>query len=158
MASSAFTTILLIDHSYKDRTYYADRIKTGLPDSRVLEATDGYSGLELYKAHHVDCIVSELYLPDMSGFELLLEVAQPNIPVIILSDVALNTLAIMAKAYRAHAFVAKNTSTDLVLTIRRAIARVRFIEKQRPSLAHAGERAHNPWSHATESEGHRLAP
>jgi len=45
------TTILLIDNNDKDRTYYADRIRIGLPDCHVLESKDGSSGLELYKSH-----------------------------------------------------------------------------------------------------------
>jgi len=69
------TTILLIDDNDKDRTYYAERIRVDLPDCHVLEAKDGSSGLELYKSHRLDCIVTELYLPDMSGYELMIEVS-----------------------------------------------------------------------------------
>src|SRR5262247_3129841 len=80
-SSFPVTTILLIDDQDKDRTYYAERIRSGISDCMVLEARDGRSGLALYRSLKIDCIITEVYLPDRSGFELLLEVVpQPSQP------------------------------------------------------------------------------
>src|SRR5262249_51464477 len=40
-------------------------------DSRctVLRGKDGQSGLDLHRSQKIDCIMTELYLPDMSGYE-----------------------------------------------------------------------------------------
>jgi PleD family two-component response regulator len=68
---------------------------------RTLGARDGKSGLELYKSHRVDCIVTELYLPDTSGYELLVEVvphaSKPSIAIIMVTRAVwrnLNELAL----------------------------------------------------------------
>ena len=124
------TTILLVDDNNKDRTYYADRIKFALPDCIVLEAKDGQSGLNLYRSRRIDCIVTELHLPDMSGFELLLEVvpsaSQPEVAVIILARVGLKPLADIAKSNGAQAFLVKRSTAgdELVQVIQKAIATV----------------------------------
>lgn len=125
LAASA-TTILLIDDHDTDRTYYAEKIRTGIHDCRVLEAWDGQSGLDLYRSRRIDCIISELYLPDMSGYELLHEVVprmgQPEIPIILLASIARMGLADMAKAHGAQALLWKHTGNELIPVIRRAIA------------------------------------
>ena len=105
------TTILLVDDNDNDRTYYADRLKFSLPDCVVLEARDGRSGLQLYKSRHIDCIITELSLPDMSGFEVLLTVvqrpSQPAIAVVILTRAALSPLTDIALCNGAQAFLVK---------------------------------------------------
>jgi CheY-like chemotaxis protein len=131
------TTILLIDEDNKDRTYYADRLKASIPDCIVLEAKDGQSGLELYKSRQVDCIVTELHLPDMYGFELLVEVvpsaSQPSLAVIMLTRSAGAALADLAKTNGAQALLMKRfTSGDeLVQAVRKAIAVVGPTRKDR---------------------------
>jgi DNA-binding NarL/FixJ family response regulator len=133
--ASPFTTILLIDDSDKDRTYYAERLRIGIPDCTVLEARDGRSGLALYRSWRIDCIITELSLPDMSGFELLIEVvpqaSQPAIAVVILTRVVSRSLCDLAMRRGAHASVVKRfTSGDeLAQIIPKAIAWVGPHEK-----------------------------
>jgi DNA-binding NarL/FixJ family response regulator len=131
------TTILLIDEKHQDRTYYADRLKMSIPDCVVLEAKDGASGLELYRSRQVDCIVTELLLPDMSGIELLLEViphAQPpQTAVVMLTGNSIPALAELAKTYGAQAFFIKRLTSgdELAQAIQKAIARVGPTHKDR---------------------------
>ena len=128
--SSPPMTILLIDDDDKDRTYYAKRIHMGIPECTVLEAKDGRSGLELYWSLRIDCIVMEAYLPDMSGFELLLEVvprpSEPAIAVMMLTQAEWRHLNKFAMQRGVHAFFVKRfTSGDeLVAIIQKGIARV----------------------------------
>ena len=130
-------TILLIDDNDNDRTYYAERLKIGLPDCHVLEAKDGRSGLDLYHSRRIDCIVTELYLPDMSGYELLVEVvphpSKPTTAVIMLTRAVWRNLNELALQHGAHAFLVKRfTSGDeLGLIIQKAMARVGPIRKDR---------------------------
>jgi CheY-like chemotaxis protein len=101
----------------------------------VLEARDGRSGLDLYRSRRIDCIISELCLPDMSGYELLHEVVprvgQPEIPIILLASIARMGLADMAKASGAQALLWKHTGNELIPVIRRVIAQVGPTEKDR---------------------------
>ena len=140
LSDDIVTTILLIDDNDKDRTYYADRIKFLLPDCIVLEAKDGQSGLDLYQSRRIDCIVTELHLPDMSGFELLLDLnpraSQPAVAFIILARVAWKALADMAKTNGAQAFLVKRSTAgdELVPAIQKAIATVGLTRKERRDL------------------------
>jgi len=137
LCEPAAATILLIDANDKDRTYYAERIRIGLLDCHVLEAKHGNSGLELYKSHSVDCTVTELHLPDMSGFALLLKVVpqvrQPQVAFIILARIAWKSLANIAQTNGAQAFLAKRLTAgdELVPLIQKAIATVGRSRKDR---------------------------
>jgi CheY-like chemotaxis protein len=128
VSNNSATTILLIDSNDKDRTYYADRLKAFIPDCIVLEAKDGQSGLELYKALGVDCIVTELRLPDMSGFELLVQVvpraSEPSVAVVILTSSSAPALGELAKSNGAQALLVKRLTAgdELARVIEKAIA------------------------------------
>jgi DNA-binding NarL/FixJ family response regulator len=127
-ADPATTTILLIDGYHKDRTYYVDRLKHFLPECVVLEADDGKSGLHLYKSRRIDCIVAEIQLPDMAGFELLFAVVPMMIPqkvaVIFLARAALPASVEFAGRHGAQAFLMKRLTSgdELAEAVLRAIA------------------------------------
>ena len=132
MASqSQFTTILLIDDNDKDRTYYAERIRMGIPECTVLEAKDGRSGLDLYRSRKIDCLITEVHLPDMSGFELLIELvpraSTPAIAVILLTQKVSTPLHDLAIHNGAQGFFVKRfTSGDeLAQFIPKAMARIK---------------------------------
>jgi DNA-binding NarL/FixJ family response regulator len=101
--------LLLIDSSDKDRKYYAVRLKSSISNCVVLQAKDGQSGLDLYRSRHVDCLITEFDLPDMSGFELLLEVVshvrRPPVAVVMLTHTSKPTPPDLAKINGAQAFM-----------------------------------------------------
>jgi DNA-binding NarL/FixJ family response regulator len=133
------TTILLIDGHDHDRTYYADRLKFSMPDCVVLEAKDGRSGLELYNSRRVDCLVTELHLPDMSGFELLVQVvpraSHPTVAVVILTRASIPALGDIARNNGAQAFLVKRLTAgdELAPVVQKAIAVVGPTRKDRRS-------------------------
>ena len=65
------TSILLIEDHDIIRRYYADRLRQVLPDSVIVEAATGQTGLNLFERHTIDCVILDLSLPDMSGLEVL---------------------------------------------------------------------------------------
>ena len=67
------TTVLFIDGRKDDRQYWVQRLKMSSPDYVVLEAGTGAAGLAICRSHRVDCVISELTLTDMSGFEVLVK-------------------------------------------------------------------------------------
>src|SRR5207344_3326511 len=84
------TSVLFIDGNDSDRTFFADGLKSCSSDYLILEATDGESGLDLYRrSQRIDCVVLELDLPDRSGFEVLVTLvpiaSRPNVAVIVLT-------------------------------------------------------------------------
>ena len=125
----AMTTILLIDDNEKDRTYYAERLTLSIPDCLVLETRDIQSGLALYRSRRVDCIVTEIHLPDGSGFELLIDIvpraSEASVAVIMLTRLSVPGLANLAKTNGAQAFFVKRLTSgdELAQAIQKAIAR-----------------------------------
>lgn len=129
-------TILLIDDDDKDRTYYAERIRIEIPECTVLEARDGWSGLALHRSLKIDCIITEAYLPDMSGLELLLEVvprpSQAAIAVIFLTQTVSRPLNDLAVQLGAQGFFVKRLTSgeELAHIIPKAVAGVGRSEKR----------------------------
>ena len=98
--------ILFIDGNDQDREYYVQRLKISSTVYAIFEAETGRQGLELYRSHSIDCLILELELPDMSGLEVLVNLAQslrhPEVPVIILTRsnyLSLMELALLNGAY-----------------------------------------------------------
>src|SRR4029078_3639474 len=70
--ASQTTTVLLIDPNNEDRQYYSERLKISSQGYTVLEDTNAERWLRICKAERIDCVVTELHLPDMSGFQVLI--------------------------------------------------------------------------------------
>ena len=55
----------------------------------IFEAPTGQAGLDLYNSQSIHCVILELGLPDMSGFEVLTKLVpiarRPEVPVIVLT-------------------------------------------------------------------------
>ncbi len=83
------TTILLVDPDIQYREYYAYRLRVSSTNYDVITAATGRSGLDICARQPIDCVVLELDLPDMSGFEVLAKLVprfyHPEIAVIILT-------------------------------------------------------------------------
>jgi DNA-binding NarL/FixJ family response regulator len=121
-------TILFID-SYEDaRNYYVQRLRMSSPEFVILEADTGAAGLSTCKSLRIDCVVSELDLPDMSGFQLLLglvpRVLHPEIAVIILTQIDVATFPEHAVKNGALAYMVKSRTSgdDLDKVILKALA------------------------------------
>jgi DNA-binding NarL/FixJ family response regulator len=123
-------TVLLIDSQKKDRGYWAHRLTLGSPDYVVLEAETGEGGLAICRWQRVDCVVLELTLPDMSGFEMLVNLVprarHPEIAVIVLTREVRYPMGDLALKNGAQAFLIKSQSSGdaLNMAIRQAIAKV----------------------------------
>lgn len=84
----------------------------------ILEAGTGPTGLELYHAHSIDCVVLELELPDMSGFEVLTKLIpstqHPHVAVVVLTRLNHSSLLEIAKLHWAREALFKTkTSGEL---------------------------------------------
>ena len=124
------TTILCIDHHVDDRQYWVRRLRISFPDYVVLEASTGKAGLEICRSQRVECVISELTLPDMSGFEVLLKLVpkprHPEIAFIFLTRLTLSPMRHLALNNRAQAYLVKSQSSGDVLdsTIHKALSSV----------------------------------
>ena len=130
------TSVLLIDGSKNQRTYWADQLKRCSLDYEIIEASDGQSGLDLYRSRRIDCVVLELGLPDQSGFQTLVELvpiaSRPRVAVIVLTQMTERGVSDLARQNGAYAcFVKQHTSgQDLDKAIQRAVAFVGQMPKE----------------------------
>ena len=123
-------TVLLIDAHKDDRQYWAQRLLISSPDYVVLEAETGAAALAICRSQRVDCVVLELTLPDMSGFQALTQLVPrayyPAPAVIFLSRTTLQPMAELAMKNGAQAYLIKShiCGDDLDRAIRNALAPV----------------------------------
>jgi len=62
---------LLIDSNDRDRDYYGDRLKLYSSNFVIFHAASGKAVLSVSDTVSIDCVVLEIDLADMSGFEVL---------------------------------------------------------------------------------------
>ena len=124
------TTVLIIDSRDEERAYWAQRLRLCSPEYVVLEAKTGKRGLAIFDTQRVDCVVLELTLEDMSGFEVLVKlvplVFRPKIAVVVLTRLVLYSMDSLALNNGAQAYLVKSrcSGDDLHQAIERAIARI----------------------------------
>jgi DNA-binding NarL/FixJ family response regulator len=129
-------TILLIDHHDDDRQYWVQRLRVCSPDDVVIEASTGKSGLAICRSQPIECVISELTLPDMSGFDVLLQVVperrHSRIAFIFLTRLVLAPMKHLALNNGAHGYLVKSHSSgdELDSTIQKALASVAPTRKE----------------------------
>ena len=83
------TTILLIDDDSQYCDYVTQRLNASAVQYDVVHAASGRWGLDICARQPIDCVVLEIDLPDISGFEVLTKLVpracRPEIPVIVLT-------------------------------------------------------------------------
>jgi CheY-like chemotaxis protein len=120
-------TVLFIEDDEKDQEYWLNEIRRLSPEHTFLKANDGESGLSICRKLKVDCIVLDLDLPGMSGFETLLNLkADPLfrfIPIVVLTRLQNPLILRLAKEHGAHECLIKGYTSfpGLDETIKRAL-------------------------------------
>jgi DNA-binding NarL/FixJ family response regulator len=133
------TTVLFIDANKEDRQSWVQRLHISSPEYVVLEADNGAAGLAICQSQRIDCVVSELSLPDMSGFEILIKLIplahRPGIAVIVLTGLTLGSpsLAALSRINGAQAYMIKSRTSgdELDLAIHKALAHIGPVGKDR---------------------------
>lgn len=75
-------------------------------------AKNGKEGVELFKRHRQDIIITDIVMPVMEGHEMMAEIRaiEPEVPVIIVSAYDFADYAAKDSNYRANAFLKKPAS------------------------------------------------
>jgi DNA-binding NarL/FixJ family response regulator len=124
-------SILLIDSNHKDREYNAQRLKASSSRYDVVQAATGHAGLDACARQPIDCVVLEINLPDMSGFEVLAylvwNACHPQMAVVVLTGLSNEHLLELALKSGAQAALQKKTPSadQLEESILKAIATVK---------------------------------
>jgi DNA-binding NarL/FixJ family response regulator len=137
MNPSQNTTVLLIDANKEDRRHWRECLKSSSNAYTVLEADSAETGLVLNKSERIDCVVTELHLPDMSGFQVLIRLnpivhRSLHTPVVALSHFILPSIIEAAKKLGAQSYLIKSHASgeDLDQAIQRAVAKMRVIRRE----------------------------
>ncbi|BAY60521.1 response regulator [Calothrix sp. FACHB-1219] len=79
------TLVLIIDDAAFSRRMIRKFLQ--VDGYEILEATNGREGLEMVHKHQPNCVLADILMPDMNGFEFLqaLQDEQLKIPTIIIS-------------------------------------------------------------------------
>ena len=135
--ASRATTVVLIDPNNEDRQFYSEQLKISSKDYTVLEADNAERGLDLCRTEQIDCVVTELHLPDMSGFQVLIRLnpivhRSLHTPVIALSHFIVPSIIEAAKKLGAQSYLIKSQASgdDLDRAIQKAIAKVGVARKE----------------------------
>lgn len=132
------TRILLIDPNREDREYWRERPHACSSEYVIHEAETGKNGLALATTQQIDCVLLELTLPDMSGFEVLVKLIPrarfPDVAVIILTRLVLHPMSGLALGSGAQAYLVKSrcSGDELDQAIKKAIAVVGPLKRRRP--------------------------
>jgi CheY-like chemotaxis protein len=123
------TTVLFIDASKSERTYWAEQLKKCSAHYEILEASDGESGLNICRSQPIDCVVLELSILGESGFKTLLQLVpnarRPQIAVVVLTVQTQPGIWELAKQNGAYTCLAKKFTAGEQLDI--SIQRAAFV-------------------------------
>ncbi len=120
----AEATVLVVDDSPMDRLLVGGLLERELA-ARVVYAGNGVEALAELERGSMDLVVTDLQMPEMDGLELVAEVRRkyPLVPVVLMTGVGTEELALLALQRGAASYVPKRSLTrDLEETVRSALA------------------------------------
>ena len=113
------TRILIIDDDESILSFLKERlIYEGF---NVLTATDAKEGMKLFNDNQVDLVITDIFLPDKNGFEIIIEMKRicPEIKIIAMSGIGLGMVKACLKTAKfsgAEYAFAKPLETSGLLT------------------------------------------
>lgn len=122
--------VLLIDDHAAMRRGIKMILQDEFADAEVSEAADSRAAMELVRQGPLDIALCDINLPGRNGIDLLKEikVAQPNLPVLMLSMHPEEEYALRALKAGASGYLTKNSEPEEMLTaIRAALAGRKYI-------------------------------
>lgn len=128
-------TVLVVDDSDDLRTLVAESLRK-LGGFTVVTAEDGVAGLERYFETQPDCVVIDVKMPQIDGYQLVRALrgdrASAATPLVILSAMAQERDRFVGLIAGADEYLVKPVSPlELVQTIRRVIDRTEADRRQR---------------------------
>ncbi len=125
LAAARTYTVLIIDDNPNLLLVIATALRR-LGNFQVLTATDGVAGLQLCSLHHPDCLVIDVRMPGIDGYQVVRTLrgdpATASLPLVILTAMAQDTDRFIGLASGADHYLLKPIKPlDLVAAIQRAI-------------------------------------
>lgn len=127
--------LLLVDDHELIRAGLKQVLHAGLGDLVIGEAKSADEALSLLSQQTWDLVITDITMPGRSGLELLLEFKslRPDMPVLVLSVLAEDEVAVRVLKSGAAGFIHKETSgEELVRAVRKVVAGGKYVS---PTLA-----------------------
>jgi CheY-like chemotaxis protein len=118
-------TVLIVDDESTLLHTFSNSLKAYASDLEILTAEDGIQAVAALKSAPVDLVVTDLRMPEMDGFQLIIHMKKnyPGIPVIVMTAVGSPEVADRMKAMGAVSYLEKPINIkDLALKIFQGIA------------------------------------
>jgi DNA-binding response OmpR family regulator len=130
-ASATPRRVLVVDYDASARRAVRDALESD--GFAVLEAVDGRRARQLLEDTDVDAVVTEIYMPEEDGLELItwMQRTLPNTPVVAVSgggSLGDLTSLVVARAFGAHDVLQKPFGATVILAVMR-----RVLEDGRPA-------------------------
>jgi two-component system NtrC family response regulator len=129
---NAKTTILIADDDDSLRRVLEFQLREG--GYEVVTAADGLAALELFTGREVDCLITDLRMPGLSGLELLRRASAINaeVPVIVITAYGDVETAVESMRGGAFDFITKPFNRDQILmTVQKALMFGRAVSENR---------------------------
>lgn len=112
-------TVLIVDDSNTMRKIVSRALRqAGIDFDEILEAGDGQEALDVLAGNHVDVVLSDINMPNMTGLEFLKAKSEndaiKDIPVVMISTETGADIIDQAKALGAKGAVKKPFTPDLI--------------------------------------------
>ncbi len=133
MVERATTVVLIVDDVAAMAEQYAYDLKR-IGEYDTLVATGGAEGLEMIESETVDCVILDLEMPGVDGFEVLRRLQQDDseIPVIVYTGTGNYDRCIQAVRLGAYSFIDKAESMERVVQeIENSLERGRLVAEVR---------------------------
>lgn len=126
-SDSTVTHVLLVDDSETDRLLFR-RLMEKEPKTVVDVVPSGRAALAAIESKAFDAVVTDMQMPELNGLELTRAIRSlhPELPVVLLTGMGSEQLAIKALRDGASGYVAKSLAAELLVeTVQRVVTLVR---------------------------------
>jgi len=100
-------TVLIVDDDPTIRTVLEDYLKA--LNFEIIHAHDGLTGWEMFKQQRPALVITDIFMPGMTGVELLEKIKSDahSVPVVMISGVQLSEVEVKMQRERADSFLDK---------------------------------------------------
>lgn len=136
---TAIVNILVVDDSQTDRTLVTGLVSTERPGWTVMAVSAAAEGLKVLASQSVTAVVTDLFMPEMSGEEFLIEIRRrfPSVPVILITSKGDDEIAARSLELGAVNYVPKRRlADDLVPAIDEVLRGMQEAALARDVLSH----------------------
>lgn len=151
------STFLIVDDHAILRSGLARMLKTSFPGAILGEAGDGDEAIRLLKDRAWNVMILDIGLPGRSGLEVLQEALRirPKLPVLVLTGMADNAVAIRVFEIGAMGYLSKGCSEeDLTTAVRKLLEGGRYLTASLAEKLVANLNQQNSRHHESESTFH----